>query len=270
VSGPKVIASLSNERVKFIRSLAMRKVRRRTGLFIAQGASVIVSARDAGWTPRILVYQLGTAERGIYLQLDRWAEKAQAERLEVGAAVLGKLAATDNPQTMLGVFEQRWHAPPQPRSLATDDVWLALEAPRDPGNLGTITRTVEAVGARGIILIGAACDPFSPESVRASMGSIFAVPFVRLSEDQFKNWVKGWQGDVIGTHLASTTDFRSVLYRGPSLLIMGSEGPGLSQQLAEVCTQLVKIPMAGKLDSLNLAIATALTLYQIRSAQLHV
>jgi TrmH family RNA methyltransferase len=270
VRGPKVISSLSNERVKFIRSLAMRKVRRRAGLFVAQGASVIVTARDAGWIPRILIYQVGTAERGIYFQLARWAESALAERLEVSAAVLGKLTGTDNPQTMLGVFEQRWQAPPHPRSVATDDVWLALEAPRDPGNLGTIIRTVEAVGARGIILIGLACDPFSPEAVRSSMGSIFAVPVVRLSEDQFKNWVKGWQGDVVGTHLASMTDFRSVSYRGPSLLIMGSEGPGLSQQLAVACTQLVKIPMAGKLDSLNLAIATALTLYQIRSAHLHV
>jgi TrmH family RNA methyltransferase len=139
---------------------------------------------------------------------------------------------------------------------------------RDPGNLGTILRTVDAVGAAGVILIGNCCDPTSREAIRATMGSIFAVPLVRASREQFLAWRAGWPGEVVGTHLEAKEDFRKAAYTAPVLLIMGSEGPGLSESLTRSCTKLVKIPMAGKLDSLNLAVATALTLYQLRGAHL--
>src|SRR5690606_6296050 len=132
---------------------------------------------------------------------------------------------------------------------------------RDPGNLGTIIRTLDAVGGRGIILVGNCCDPYSRECVRATMGSIFAVPLVRMRRDEFLAWRQDWSGDVVGLHLRATDDFRKVSYRGPVLVVMGSEGPGLSPELSEACTRRVKIPMAGELDSLNLAIATALTLF---------
>ena len=139
---------------------------------------------------------------------------------------------------------------------------------RDPGNLGTIVRTVDAVGASGILLVGTTCDPFQPECIRATMGSIFSVPLVRLSREDFLAWRADWTGDVVGTHLSGKQDFRQATYRSPTLLVMGSEGPGLSESLTRSCTQLVKIPMAGRLDSLNLAIATALTLYELRGPHL--
>jgi TrmH family RNA methyltransferase len=100
------------------------------------------------------------------------------------------------------------------------------------------------------------------------MGSIFAVPLVRMSGEAFSGWVERWPGDVVGTHLQAKEDFRSARYRGPVLLVMGSEGPGLSAPVAEACTRLVKIPMTGGLDSLNLAVAAALALYQIRGPAL--
>ena len=100
------------------------------------------------------------------------------------------------------------------------------------------------------------------------MGSIFAVPLVRMTHEAFLSWRAGWRGDVVGTTLAAHEDFRSVRYRAPALLVMGSEGPGLSEPVAKACTRLVKIPMAGRLDSLNLAVATALMLYQIRGPEL--
>ena len=100
------------------------------------------------------------------------------------------------------------------------------------------------------------------------MGSIFVVPLVRMSREDFLAWRADWEGDVIGTHLEARDDFRRVSYVGPVLLVMGSEGPGLSESLTRTCSRLVKIPMAGQLDSLNLAVATALTLYQIRGAYL--
>src|SRR5262245_25482710 len=266
--GLRAITSLQNERVKLIRSLSMRKVRRETGLFVAEGASVLVSARDAGWHPKILAFLAGSATGGMHRDLLRWAEAAKAECLEVSQAVLGKLAARDNPQTMLAVFEQRWHPPPSPDAVAKDALWVVLEAVRDPGNLGTIVRTVDAVGASGVALIGPCVDPYSSEAVRATMGSIFSVPLARLKPEDGLAWVGRWPGDVVGTRLDARADFRSTAYRQPALLAMGSEGPGLSPELTSACTRLVRIPMAGRLDSLNLAVATALMLYEMRRERL--
>jgi TrmH family RNA methyltransferase len=118
------------------------------------------------------------------------------------------------------------------------------------------------------MLVGATCDPYALESVRATMGSIFAVPIVKMDRPTFIDLAKAWPGDVVGTSLEARQDFRAGTYRGPELIIMGSEGPGLSDGVAAVCSKLVKIPMAGNLDSLNLAIATALMLYQVRGPHL--
>jgi TrmH family RNA methyltransferase len=264
----RTVSSLQNPTVKFIRALEMRKVRRDTGLFVAEGASVLVTARDAGWQPRTLVFQAGTVATSTHRQVIDWATRARAEILEVSAAVLAKIASKENPQNLLAVFAQRWHA--LPHDVAENDLWLALEDVRDPGNLGTIIRTVDAVGASGVILVGSCCDPYSREAVRATMGSIFSVPLVQTDRAGFIAWRTGWRGDVVGTHLLARQDFRSVNYGRPTLLLMGSEGPGLSDELAKSCTRLVKIPMAGGVDSLNLAIATGLTLYQIRGSYLQI
>jgi RNA methyltransferase, TrmH family len=266
--GTRAITSLQNERVKLIRSLNMRKSRRETGLFVAEGAAVLVAARDAGWKPTILVFLAGTATAGVARELLAWAQAAQAECLEVSQAVLGKLAAKENPQTMLGVFEQRWRGLPEPPAAASDALWVVLEAVRDPGNLGTIIRTVDAVGASGVVLIGASVDPYAREAVRATMGSIFSVPLVRAGPEEGLRWLARWPGDVVGTRLDARDDFRATAYRAPMLLLMGSEGPGLSADLTAVCTRAVRIPMVGRLDSLNLAVATALMLYEMRRGRL--
>ena len=177
---PKAITSLQNDRVKAIRALEMRKERKETGLFVAEGTSILVTARDNGFVPQTLVYRAGSIGSGIAQGLVAWALGAGVECLEVSEAVLGKLASKDNPQSMLGVFKQRWVDPPPAARVAREAVWLALEEVRDPGNLGTIIRTADAVGAAGIMLIGSSCDPYSHECVRATMGSVFAVPLVRI------------------------------------------------------------------------------------------
>ena len=265
---PKVISSLTNDRIKAIRALEMRKVRKETGLFVAEGASLLITARDHGFAPETLVYQAGTNDSGIVRGLVVWALKEGAEVLEVSEAVLAKLASKDNPQTVLGVFKQRLAPPPEPKKVAKQTTWLALEDIRDPGNLGTIIRTCDAVGVAGVILVGTCCDPYSIEAVRATMGSIFALPLVKMEMGAFFALAAEWPGDVVATHLDATDDFRAISYSGPELLVMGSEGPGLSHEVAAACKRRVKIPMSGQLDSLNLAIATALTLYQIRGPRL--
>lgn len=268
MNAPKLITSLTNDRVKAIRALDMRKVRKETGLFVAEGTSLLVTARDNGFAPETLVYQTGTAAAGVARGLVTHALAAGAEVLEVSEAVLAKLASKDNPQTLLGVFRQRFAPLPDLARTPPAATWLALEEIRDPGNLGTILRTADAVGCAGVILVGTTCDPYALDAVRATMGSIFAVPVVKMNRAEFTEFAKHWPGDVVGTHLTARDDFRSETYRGPQLVVMGGEGPGLSTAVAAVCSKLVKIPMAGNLDSLNLAVATALMLYQIRGPQL--
>nr|HPG89929.1 RNA methyltransferase [Hyphomicrobium sp.] len=150
MSTPKVITSLTNDRIKAIRALEMRKVRKETGQFVAEGAALLITARDQGFVPETLVYQAGTNESGIVRGLIAWALKEGAEVLEVSEAVLAKLASKDNPQTVLGVFQQAFAPPPHATQIDQTATWLALEEVRDPGNLGTIIRTCDAVGVSGV------------------------------------------------------------------------------------------------------------------------
>lgn len=259
----KQITSLANPIVKDIRGLALAKNRRESGLFLAEGLKLVADAVEAGWTIRTLVHAGTVANQPLVRRL---AEAAQAQGggvIAVSAAVLEKISRRDNPQTVLGVFEQRLTTVDGIRP-AGNDVWVALEAVRDPGNLGTIVRTADAVGARGVILVGNTVDPFSVEAVRATMGSIFAVPLARAGIADFARLARRWPGPVVGTHLSGRTDYRDADYRRPVLLVMGGEQSGLTADAAGLCTTLVKIPMAGKADSLNLAVATAVMLFEVR------
>jgi RNA methyltransferase, TrmH family len=188
--------------------------------------------------------------------------------LEVSEKILTAITRRDNPQAVVGVFAQRLTALGDVRP-GNDDVWVALDRVRDPGNLGTVIRTVDAVGAKGVILVGETTDPFSLETVRATMGSIFAVPVAKASPEAFLAWRKGFPGLVAGTHLKGAVDYRSVEYSGrPVLLLMGNEQQGLPEDLAASCDRLLKIPQAGRADSLNLAVATGVMLYEVRRGAL--
>ena len=126
-------------------------------------------------------------------------------------------------------------------------------------------RTADAAGAKGVILIGESVDPFAMETVRATMGSIFAMPVARATEAEFLAFRKSFKGLVAGTHLKGAVDYRAVDYRGqPTILLMGNEQAGLTDGLAAACGRLIRIPQEGRADSLNLAVATAVALYEIR------
>jgi len=162
------------------------------------------------------------------------------------------------------VFQQRW-TPLRDIRPGGGDVWVALDRVRDPGNLGTVIRTVDAVGAKGVILVGETTDPYSLETVRATMGSIFAVPVARADADAFIAWRKACGARLVGTHLQGSVDYRAPDYaKGPLVLLMGNEQQGLPDKLAATCDTLIRIPQAGRADSLNLAVATGVALYEIR------
>ena len=252
----RAVTSLNNPTVKAVRALHMRKARRETGLFLVEGLKAVAEAVALGRAPKILLH----AEPAAAHPLLRQAAAVAGETLVVSEGVLAKISRRDNPQTVLGVFEQAFTAL-EAIDPASARCFVALEAVRDPGNLGTILRTADAAGCGAVILIGECCDPYSVEAVRATMGSIFAVPLVAASEDAFLAWRRAWPGAVVGTLLTAATDFRAAPYRDPTLILMGNEQAGLTPRMAEACDVSVKIPMRGRADSLNLAVATGVMIY---------
>jgi TrmH family RNA methyltransferase len=259
----KQITSLANPVIKDIRALALPKNRKASGRFVAEGLKLVADAMEAGWRIRTFVHAAGVSGQPLVQRLAANAHARGGDVLSVSEAVLAKVTRRDNPQTVIGVFDQKLTPPAAVRPKA-DGVWVALEAVRDPGNLGTIIRTVDAVGAEGVILVGDTVDPFSIEAVRATMGSIFHVGLARANRKEFETLRKSWPGSVVGTDLAATIDYRKADYRAPVLLVMGNEQAGISDATAALCDTLVKIPMAGRADSLNLAVATAVMLFEIR------
>ena len=259
----KEITSLTNPIIKDIRGLTQRKNRTESNQFIAEGLKLVAAAVEAEWPLRILVFGKKIAEHALVQKIAARTKARGGMVLEVSEAVLSKIARRDNPQMVIGVFDQLW-ADRSTVKAEGRDLWVALEGVKDPGNLGTIIRTADAAGARGLILIGETTDPFALEATRATMGSIFALPMVRLSADEFVQWSKNWPGAIIGTHLEGATDYRGVDYNQPTILLMGNEQSGLPPALAQCCTTLVKIPQVGRADSLNLAIATGIMLFEIQ------
>lgn len=264
----KEVTSLANPLVKDIKALALKKFRDSQNAFMAEGLKLIIDALDLGWQIKTLVF--AKAGRG-----NQAVEKVAARTvaaggmvLEVSEKVLSAITRRENPQMVVGVFSQKYMTLKDVRPK-NGDVWVALDRVRDPGNLGTVLRTVDAVGAKGVILIGDTTDPFSLETVRATMGSVFAVPVARATPDAFLSWRKGFPGLVVGTHLKGAVDYRSVDFSNrPVLLLMGNEQQGLPDDLAASCDRLLRIPQAGRADSLNLAVATGVMLFEIRRGAL--
>ena len=263
------VTSLANPIVKEVRGLALAKNRKASRLFVAEGLKLVADAIDAGWRIRTLIHAARVGNEALVERLSATARTRGADIVSVNEPVLVKIARRENPQTVIGVFEQRLVPPPEIRPRDSD-VWVALEAVRDPGNLGTIIRTVDAIGGAGVILVGDTVDPFSVEAVRATMGSIFHVPLARMNLGEFQALRARWPGTVAGTHLAATTDYRTAAYQGPVMVVMGGEQAGLTPAMAAACTTLVKIPMAGRADSLNLAIATGIMLFEVMRERLRI
>jgi TrmH family RNA methyltransferase len=238
----------------------MKKAREETGQFLAEGLKIVTEAVELGQAPRVLLYGAEVAAHPLLRRAVKAAEAAGGEAIEVSREILAKISRRDNPQTVLAVFDQTF-APLTSLEPTSAPCWVALEAVRDPGNLGTIIRTADAAGCGAVILVGDCCDPYSVEAVRATMGSIFAVKIARATPAEFVAWRGRWPGSVVGTLLTAATDFRAAAYAPPTLLVMGNEQAGLTPELAALCDVVVKIPMRGRADSLNLAVATGVMIY---------
>jgi TrmH family RNA methyltransferase len=256
----RVVTSLTNPTVKAVRGLHLRKERDQSGLFVAEGLKIVTEAVELGHAPRILMYGKDAEGHPLLKRAIQATLAARGEVIEVTQDILAKVSRRDNPQAVVAVFAQTY-APLTSLQPEAAPCFVALHRVRDPGNLGTIVRTADAAGCGAVILVGECCDPFSVEAVRATMGSIFAVPIVKATEAEFAGWRSSWPGSVVGTLLSAEVDHRQASYAKPAMILMGNEQQGLTPEMAALCDVNVKIPMRGRADSLNLSVATGIMIY---------
>lgn len=263
---PREITGFSNPLIKYVRSLREKKHRKREGLFLAEGLRILTEAEQAGHFPQMLFYAAESAQHPLVRRLIAVTEDNGGDVIETIPDILHKLSGKENPQAVIGVYEdQLTDLDSINRSDA--NIWMVAQSLRDPGNLGTILRTGDAVGAGGLILIDDCVDPFSVEAVRASMGALFTQKIATARWHEFLEWLRKGPGELVGTSLNTDNDYQSPRYQTPTFLLVGNEARGLPSEYEAECDLLVKIPMLGKADSLNAAVATAVMAYEILNQQ---
>jgi len=260
--GRRAIQSFSNPVVKSARALREKKHRRREGRFLVEGLRLLTEARAAGLLPETLFIAAGRDPHPLIAALEADVAARGGTVYETSADILGKISGKDNPQTLVGIFAEF------ATGLGAIDrdaapIWLVAQAMRDPGNLGTMLRTGDAVGAGGLILIDQCADPFSIEAVRASMGAIFTQRIALAAWDEFLPWLRAGPGQLVATSLIDAEDYQAARYDAPTFILIGNEAQGLPPDYAAACDLRVKIPMLGQADSLNAAIAGAVMAYEV-------
>ncbi len=257
-----VITSLKNPSVKLARSLHHRKHRRAHGRFLVEGIRLLKEAIEAGAELEIIFHCPERLKSDIGLDLLEEAQRMGIRVLQVSERVIESISLRDNPQGIIGVAKIfRTDLNEIPLSGRTCLLW-AHEI-RDPGNIGTMIRTCDAFGVDGFILTGRSADPFDPKSIRASMGSIFAVPLILERElDDVMGFLKGK-----GFHLLATSPHAErvscrMAYPFPLAVMVGNEGEGLPEWLMRAADERVRIPMVGRADSLNVSVAAGVILYE--------
>jgi len=258
----RTITGFSNPTVKYLRSLRDKKHRKREGRFLAEGLRLLTDARETGQLPEMLVMATGREPHPLLDALEAEVERAGGEILETGADILSKITGKENPQAVAGVFAEF------DTSLASLDrdsapIWLVAQALRDPGNLGTMLRTGDAVGAGGLILIDDSADPFSVEAVRASMGAIFTQRIAQARWEEFLPWLRSGAGQLVAASLRDAMPYREAPYAAPCFILVGNESRGLPEEYEMACDLRVTMPMRGRADSLNAAVAGAVLAYEV-------
>jgi len=257
----ELLTSLSNPLVKQARSLRQRKARAETGLFLVEGIHHVGEAAEAGWEIQTVLYapDLLTSDfaRDLILRLEVKGIGTQP----VSAAVMDSLSEKDNPTGILALVSQRAQTL-EGFPAANVSMGVALVSPQDPGNVGSILRTMDAVGAQALFLLDGGVDAYHPSLVRASMGTLFWIPTLRTGFDEFIAWARRGGLQLIGTSAHAAADYRSAMVTRPWVLVLGSEQKGLSASQLEACDRRVSLPMRGRASSLNLSVAAGIFLYE--------
>ena len=263
------ITSFSNPTIKALRSLREKKHRQRERRFLAEGLRLLTDARESGRVPEVLVMAQRRDPHPLIDALESAVEQAGGDVIETTPDILSKITGKDNPQAVAGAFAE-WDTGLERIERDTAPIWLVAQALRDPGNLGTMLRTGDAVGAGGLILIDDCADPFGVEAVRASMGAIFTQQLARARWEDFLPWLRGadgsGRGQLVAASLRDAVPFRGTPYTAPCFVMVGNESQGLPLAYEEACDLRVTMPMRGRADSLNAAVAAAVLSYEVLAA----
>lgn len=257
-----LITSRQNPKLKLIRSLESRKRRNSEGVFVVEGIRHVGEAVEAGAEIDFVLYAPDQLNSEFAIQLIKRLEISGTDVFQTTSDIFTDLAGKEHPQGILAVVKQ------QTRSLSTLDgancpFAVAIESPQDPGNLGTILRTLDAAGADALIQIDGGTDIFHPTAVRASMGAMFWKPVIQACLAEFSTWVKVQNVNVVGSSAGGTVDYREAEYPRPVALMLGSEQKGLTEDALAICDQVVRLPMYGRATSLNLSVAAGILIYEI-------
>jgi TrmH family RNA methyltransferase len=255
-----VITSLSNPLIKHARALHQKKARLESGTFLVEGIHHVGEAIEAGWDVDSILYapELLTSAFARDL-IARLGTKPQP----VSTPVMESLADKDNPQGILAIVRQKQTQIDELKPGAQTIRWAAaLVSPQDPGNVGTILRTLDAVGADALFLLDGGVELYHPTVVRSSMGTIFWKPVIHASFEEFVTWARKGNYQLIGTSAHGDVDYQTLVPQAPWILVLGNEQKGLSTAQTNACDVAVSLPMKGRVSSLNLAVAAGVLLYQ--------
>ncbi|AKQ42462.1 RNA methyltransferase [Aurantiacibacter atlanticus] len=260
------ITGYSNPTVKHLRSLRDKKHRRREGKFLVEGLRLLTDALDSGRVPEMLVMAEARDPHPLLATLERAVDEAGGEIIETTPDILGKITGKDNPQIVAGMFAE-FDTSLKLIDRSNASIWLVAQALRDPGNLGTMLRTGDALGAGGLILIDDCADPFSVEAVRASMGAVFTQQVAQAPWSDFLRWLRGdaeqLPGQLVAASLRDAVAYRGAPYSAPCFVLIGNESRGLPEEYEAACDLRVTMPMRGRADSLNAAVAAAVLGYEV-------
>lgn len=255
------ITSRRHPHVARARGLRRRAERDTSGLCLVEGIRVVVEAVEQGADVEDLLFSPDLLRSEVALDLVDRLRREGTSVLEVSADAFESLSSREGPQGIAAVVRQRW------LDLGDADAreglcWAALDSVQDPGNLGTILRTCDAVGAAGVILLGDTADPYDPSAIRASTGAVFSRKLVRTTLGHLAEWKRATGARVVGTSDRAKAGYREPVYQPPLVVLMGSEQKGLDSSALSLCDAVVSIPMLGSCDSLNLGVATGVILYE--------
>src|SRR5688572_27565851 len=255
-----MITSLSNPLVKQARALRQKKARDESGLFLVEGIHHVGEAFEADWEVESIVYapDLLTSDFALDLIL-----RQTSRPRPVSAHVMESLAGKENPQGILAVVHQKQA---KFSDIKLPRTAVALVSPQDPGNVGTILRTLDAVGGDALFLLDGGVELYHPSVVRASMGAIFWKPIIQASFDDFARWTREGGHQLIGTSTRGAVDYQTLMPKIPWILVLGNEQKGLSAEQMQACDVTVSMPMKGRVSSLNLAVAAGVLLYQFANS----
>lgn len=252
-----LITSLSNPLIKQARNLRQKKARRESGLFLVEGIRHVGEAVEAGWDVETVLYAPDLLTSSFAHDL---ISRLDLKPQPVTPQVMESLADKDNPQGILAIVLQR-----QTRLSELSQITraVALVSPQDPGNVGTILRTMDAVGADVLFLLDGGVELYHPSVVRSSMGTLFWKPVVQTSFTEFVQWAHDGRCQLIGTSAHGDVEYHTLVPCPPWVVVLGNEQKGLSPGQMKACDVTVSLPMKGRVSSLNLSVAAGVLLYQL-------